>query len=87
MKISYMNTRYVYDEKVVQTLTSKGVHGSLLFSKPIRLSKDEFCKIGTFPLDYDFGKNNFGYIIGMSVPPVMTAQIATEIYNQWLSKL
>ena len=23
----------------------------------------------------------------MSVPPVMMAQIATEIYNQWLSKL
>jgi hypothetical protein len=29
----------------------------------------------------------FKYLIGMSVPPVMTAQIATEIYNQWLNCL
>ena len=85
MKISDMNTSYVYDDKVCQTLTSKGVYGSLLFSKPIRLSKAEFCKIGAFPLDYHF-MNDFGYLIGMSVPPVMIAQIATEIFNQWISK-
>jgi len=53
----------------------------------IRLSKQEFCKIGTYPLDYHFEPSNFGYLIGMSVPPVMTAQIATRIYEQWLSKL
>lgn len=28
-----------------------------------------------------------GYLVGMSVPPVMTANIATEIYSQWLSKM
>jgi len=26
------------------------------------------------------------YLIGMSVPPVMTAQIAHQIWLQWLSK-
>lgn len=87
MKVSDMNTSYVYDDKVVQTLTSKGDCGSLLYSKPIRLSKDEFCKIGTYPMDYNFTGSNFGYLIGMSVPPVMTAQIASRIYEQWLSKL
>lgn len=87
MKISDMNTAYVYDDKVVQTLTSKGVHGSLLYSLPIRLSKNEFCKVGSYPLDYNFVDSNFGYLIGMSVPPIMTAQIATRIYEQWLSKL
>jgi DNA (cytosine-5)-methyltransferase 1 len=87
MKVSDMNTGYVYDDKICQTLTSKGVHGSLLYSKPIRLSKNEFCKIGSYPLDYDFCKFNFGYFIGMSVPPVMTANIADNIYNQWLSKI
>jgi DNA (cytosine-5)-methyltransferase 1 len=86
MKVSDMNTGYVYDDKVCQTLTSKGNCGSLLFSKPIRLSKQEFCNIGTFPQDYNF-TCNFGYLIGMSVPPVMTAQIASNIYNQWLSKI
>jgi len=86
MKVSDMNTGYVYDNKVCQTLTSKGNCGSLLFSKPIRLSKQEFCNIGTFPQDYNF-TCNFGYLIGMSVPPVMVANIATEIYNQWLCKI
>lgn len=84
MKVSDMNTFYVYEDKVCQTLTSKGRHGSLLFSKPIRLSKNEFCKIGSYPLDYNFQTNNWGYLIGMSVPPVMTAQIAKQVYEQWL---
>jgi DNA (cytosine-5)-methyltransferase 1 len=42
------------------------------------------CQIGTYPLDYNFKKIEPKYLIGMSVPPVMTAQVATEIYNQWL---
>jgi DNA (cytosine-5)-methyltransferase 1 len=38
-----------------------------------------------FPLDY---KTKYPqYLAGMSVPPVMTAQIATEIYNQWLQPI
>jgi DNA (cytosine-5)-methyltransferase 1 len=86
MKVSDMNTGYVFDNKVCQTLTSKGNCGSLLYSKPIRLSKNEFCNIGSFPQDYNF-TCNFGYLIGMSVPPVMTAQIASNIYDQWLSKI
>ncbi len=87
MKASDMNTHYVYDDKICATLTSKGRHGCLLYSKPIRLSKEEFCNIGTYPQDYEFINNNWGYLIGMSVPPVMTAQIATQVYNQWLSKI
>lgn len=87
MKVSDMNTFYVYEENVCATLTSKGRHGSLLYSKPIRLSKEEFCKIGSYPIDYNFINDNWGYLIGMSVPPIMTAQIANQIYIQWLSKL
>jgi DNA (cytosine-5)-methyltransferase 1 len=52
------------------------------------IDKDTVSLIGSYPLDYnhlDF--NNPQYLIGMSVPPVMTAQIATEVYNQWISKL
>jgi DNA (cytosine-5)-methyltransferase 1 len=45
---------------------------------------NEYKIIGTYPLDYNFKKIEPKYLIGMSVPPVMTAQIATEIYNQWL---
>lgn len=88
MKVSDKNAFYVYDDKICKTLTAKGKFCSLLFSKPIRLSKTEFCKIGSFPQDYNFTNNdNWGYIIGMSVPPIMIAKIATEIYNQWLIKI
>lgn len=43
--------------------------------------------IGSYPIDYNFLDNNPQYLIGMSVPPVMVAQIASEIFAQWLSKL
>ena len=45
------------------------------------------ANIGSFPKDYNFNGNRIQYIIGMSVPPVMTANISTEIYKQWLNKL
>jgi DNA (cytosine-5)-methyltransferase 1 len=42
---------------------------------------------GSFPTDYNFLKFNVKYLVGMSVPPVMTARIAQRVYDQWLSKL
>jgi DNA (cytosine-5)-methyltransferase 1 len=52
------------------------------------IDKDTVSLIGSYPLDYDhLDFNNPQYLIGMSVPPVMTAQIANQIYEQWLSKL
>jgi len=64
-------------------------NGSFLWNdKVCRVMTDsENCKIGSYPIDYNFLQIKPKYLIGMSVPPVMTAQIATEIYNQWLSKL
>jgi len=47
----------------------------------------EYIYGGSFPTDYVFQKNKPKYLIGMSVPPVMTAQIATQIYQQWLMHL
>ena len=63
--------------------------GSAIFhyEQKRKLTKKELCKIGSFPLDYDFMKNKPIYFIGMSVPPVMMAQIANQIYKQWLSKI
>jgi DNA (cytosine-5)-methyltransferase 1 len=60
---------------------------SLLYDEYRSINKHEACCIGSFPLDYNFLKSNYGYLIGMSVPPVMTAQIAKQVYEQWLSKL
>lgn len=60
---------------------------TILYDFPRLINKIELCNIGSYPQDYNFKDIKAHYLIGMSVPPVMTAQIATEIYNQWLSKL
>ena len=60
---------------------------AMLYEEFRSVNKDEACMIQTFPLDYNFSTKQYGYLIGMSVPPVMIAQIATEIYKQWLSKI
>lgn len=54
---------------------------------PNEVSNNDFCKIGSYPLDYNFKTLKPQYLIGMSVPPVMTAQIAHQIWLQWLSKI
>jgi DNA (cytosine-5)-methyltransferase 1 len=53
---------------------------------PRELTDSEFAKRGSYPLDYNFQKIEPKYLIGMSVPPVMTAQVAHQVYLQWLSK-
>ena len=79
-------TNFLYDNNVCGTLTTKK-DCYCLFDEPRYTSDTEAKKIGTYPQDYNFGKLKPEYLIGMSVPPVMTAQIATEIYNQWLCKI
>lgn len=80
-------TKFMRDENVCLTLTSQGYSGKILFNEPKYISDSEIVKAGSFPFDYNYLDSKSGYLIGMSVPPVMTAQIATRIYEQWLSKL
>lgn len=85
-KPSNFGQSYVYQNDVCCTLTAK--ESSIIhFDKPLLLSNNEVCCVSTFPLDYDFGKALPHYIAGMSVPPVMMAQVASQVYEQWLSKL
>lgn len=52
------------------------------------LTDDTLAKVGSFPLDYDYvGFKNQQYLIGMSVPPVLVANISDQIYKQILSKI
>jgi DNA (cytosine-5)-methyltransferase 1 len=83
-KQNSFTTKLLYKEKVCNTVT--GGDNNILFDIPRKTTKNEVCQIGTYPLDYNFKKIEPKYLIGMSVPPVMTAQIATEIYNQWFKK-
>jgi len=74
-------------KKVCSTVVSN--HGTAQFHYKIfrKLNKKELCQIGSYSMDYDFGTLMPKYLIGMSVPPVMTAQIANQINLQWLSKI
>ena len=51
-----------------------------------KISWVEVCMIGSYPHDYDFLEHSPKkkvYCIGMSVPPVMTANLAAQIAEQW----
>lgn len=85
-RISNFSTKFVYMDKVCNTLTSHE-EGNILFNEPKYLSQGEVCCVSTFPQDYNFMGNKPHYICGMSVPPVMMAQIASRIYDQWLVKI
>jgi DNA (cytosine-5)-methyltransferase 1 len=79
------NHKFLKLSKVCNTITSSD--NCCLYEEPRYRSKKELCNCGSYPTDYNFLKLKPEYLIGMSVPPVMTAQIASEIYNQWLSKI
>ncbi len=81
----FFSVKYIHKHKVCNTIL--GSEKNILFDELRTLSKTELCLGGSYPLDYDFKTNKPGYLIGMSVPPVMTAQIAKQVYEQWLSKI
>ena len=85
-KGSNFNQAYVYTDKICPTLASKKtclIH----FDKPLYLGQSEVCCISSFPQDYNFAGQQPHYVCGMSVPPVMMAQVASRIYDYWLSKI
>lgn len=69
------------------TIGAQGGYNHFHPFQPRPMSKQEVCMCGTFPLDFDFKGLPWHYLIGMSVPPVMTAQIAFQIQQQWLFKI
>jgi DNA (cytosine-5)-methyltransferase 1 len=86
-KGSFFNDDKSDPYRSLPTITADSGHGSWHYSIKRPINDLEAKRAGSYPLDYNFLKLKPKYLIGMSVPPVMTAQIATEIYNQWLSKL
>ena len=89
-KFSGFNAMIRHDDEVCGTITS-GETDRRYFDGKICTDKDIMLS-GSYPLDYNFlNKNNsksaVKYLVGMSVPPLMTGKIAEQIYKQWLSKL
>jgi len=81
----FFSNQKVNPNEVLKTIAS-GTY-KLHWQYPRELTNSEFSKCGSYPLDYNFKKIEPKYLIGMSVPPVMTAQISHQIYLQWFSKL
>ena len=75
----------VSSDRVCNTVTAGGKF--ICKEAPRWFNRTEYCKVGTFPLDYQFGDKGPQWFIGMSVAPIMSAQIAYQIYKQWLSKI
>ena len=80
-KDTSFNTYLAHKDNVFSTVTSGGDFIKHHIFEGV--SNKEFMQIGSFPMDYDFKKLDPKYLIGMSVPPVMIAQIADQIYQQW----
>lgn len=85
-KDTFFSDRFVFANDICGTLTGKK-DGLVLFDYPKLLSDSEVTQISSFPMDYDFNNQIPHYVCGMSVPPVMMAQIASRVHEYWLSKL
>lgn len=79
------NQMYAYDDRPAPTLTAN--QPLIRFFDGENTSIEDMRMIGTFPLDYDFGTDvpsRVNYLIGMSVPPNLMANIATQVRAQLL---
>jgi DNA (cytosine-5)-methyltransferase 1 len=83
-KGSFFNTFKCPPNKVLNTLTASSGAKLTHYDKPVELSDKLLTLAGTFPTDYDFMDIIPKYLLGMSVPPVMMAQVANQIYKEWL---
>lgn len=83
-KGSYFGNVIQYDDQVANTIISDAGSPLVHDKKPFELNDVEIIRIGSFPSDYNFHGVRVKYLVGMSVPPIMTAQIANQIRIQWL---
>lgn len=76
------NCKIIWDDMVCYTLAANG--GFFRAYDKKRFSDQDYINVSSFPQDYDFMEQDPQYMCGMSVPPNMMANIAMEIWNQWL---
>jgi DNA (cytosine-5)-methyltransferase 1 len=77
---------FIYPDKVLPTLVSCEGSKMTLFDEPRRANSVEMIRAQSFPLDYDFmtdKASKIQYVLGMSVPPLMVAEIANRLYDEW----
>ena len=72
----------LWDNRIPMTIVSADRY--IRAKEKTMASNEDIRNIQTFPQDYDFNGGDVKYVCGMSVPPNMMANIATEIYKQWI---
>lgn len=70
-----------WDDEVAKTHPSSGCYFRGCDGE--NCSKEDIVNVSTFPQDYDFGQGGARFMCGMCVPPVMAAQVASQIAGQW----
>lgn len=73
-----------HDNEVAYTLDATSQF--IRYIDKTEYSIQDIRNISSFPQDYDFGSSDPQFICGMSVPPNMMANIANQIWLQWLNK-
>ena len=69
------------DEDIAHTLVATGSY--YRWCDALNMTEEDIRNISTFPQDYQFTGRSAQFICGMSVPPVMMAQVASQIAEQW----
>lgn len=69
-----------HDDKPVRTITANGY--LIRMCDGLRMTDQDIINCQTFPQDYNFLDQGVQYVCGMSVPPVMMANVAREIDRQ-----
>lgn len=77
--------RWVHSGEVCPTITTNDM---LIYDFPRKMNEKEIKLCSSFPTDYKVqSREKMLWLAGMSVPPVMTAQISYQIYLQWLKEM
>lgn len=83
---SNFNSAFIYPHKPIPTIAASEGSKLVLFDEPRRMNSIEMILAQSFPLDYDFQTtkcSKIQYVLGMSVPPLMMANLAERIYCDW----
>ena len=84
----YISTSIANPCEPCSTITAKATTGEgsvMHYEAPRKFSAEEIKLIGSYPLDYVF-RSDVGYMIGMSVPPLMTYGVAANVFKQWFAE-
>ncbi len=85
-RLSMFNNMLLRKNKVCNTISAMEDR-LIYYDYPRYMSAHDTILASSFPLDYDFDGMKPWFACGMCVPPVMMANVATRIWDYWLSKI